>query len=69
MKKMVSDLLSGVYRHYRRKLRAVILGKGCCNNWVPIIVANMNQRKHLFHNEIFSPLSIGWNFVIFLNER
>ncbi len=40
MKKMV-------FRHYRIKLRAVTLGKGRCNNWVPIIVA-----KHLLHNEI-----------------
>ncbi len=42
----VSDLLSGVlhlFRHYRRKLRTVILGKGCCNNWVPIMVANIEK--------------------------
>ncbi len=36
------SLISKLFRHYRRKLRAVILGKGRCNNWVPIIVANMN---------------------------
>ncbi len=39
---MVSDLLSSVLQTHRRKLRTVILGKGRCNNWVPIIVANMN---------------------------
>ncbi len=35
------QVFSKLFRHYRRKLRAVILGKGRCNNWVPIIVANM----------------------------
>ncbi len=56
------------FRHYRRKLRAVILGKEHCNNWVPIILANMNWRKHLFHNKIFPPLSIDllqWKVEIF----
>ncbi len=38
------QVFSELFRHYRRKLRAVILGKGRCNNWVPIIVANMNKR-------------------------
>ncbi len=47
------QVFSKLIRHYRRKLRAVTLGKGRCNNWVPIIVANMNYREHLFHNEIF----------------
>ncbi len=46
------QVFSKLFRHYRRQLRAVTLGKGHCNNWVPIIVANMNKRKHLFHNEI-----------------
>ncbi len=59
---MASWILSNSNRihfwHYRRKLRAVILGKEHCNNWVPIILANMNWRKHLFHNKIFPPLSI-----------
>ncbi len=36
------QVFSKLFRHYRRKLRAVTLGKGRCNNWVPIIVANMN---------------------------
>ncbi len=36
------QVFSKLFRHYRRKLRAIILGKGRCNNWVPIIVANMN---------------------------
>ncbi len=35
------QVFSKLFRHYRRKLRAVVLGKGRCNNWVPIIVANM----------------------------
>ncbi len=35
------QVFSKLFRHYRRKLRAVVLGKGHCNNWVPIIVANM----------------------------
>ncbi len=35
------QVFSKVFRHYMRKLRAVVLGKGRCNNWVPIIVANM----------------------------
>ncbi len=46
------QVFSKLFRHYRRQLRAVTLGKGHCNNWVPIFVANMNKRKHLFHNEI-----------------
>ncbi len=36
------QVFSELFRHYRRKLRAVTLGKGRRNNWVPIIVANMN---------------------------
>ncbi len=36
------SLISKLFRHYRRKLRAVILGKGRCNNWVLIILVNMN---------------------------
>ncbi len=36
------QVFSKLFRHYMRKLRAVILGKGHCNNWVPIIVANIN---------------------------
>ncbi len=35
------QVFSKLFRHYKRKLRAVILGKRRCNNWVPIIVANM----------------------------
>ncbi len=61
MKKMVSDLLSmfsKLFRPYMRKLRAVTLVKGRCNNWVPIIVANMNKGKHLFHKEIFPLLQL-----------
>ncbi len=29
------QVFSKLFRHYRRKLRAVTLGKGRCNNWVP----------------------------------
>ncbi len=36
------QVFSKLIRHYRRKLRAVIYGKGRCNNWVPITVANVN---------------------------
>ncbi len=46
------QVFSKLFRHYRRKLRAVTLGKGLCNNWVPIIVANMKWRKYFLHNEI-----------------
>jgi len=48
---MVSVLLlfSKLIRHYRKRLRAVILTKGDCkkifNKRVPIIVANMFWRK------------------------
>ncbi len=65
------QVFSKLFRHYRRQLRAVTLGKGRCNNWVPIFVANMNKRKHLFHNEISPTFNcftsmIGWKC---LNER
>ncbi len=66
---MVSDsyqVFSKLFRHYRRKLRAVTLGKGRCNNWVPIIVAIMNWRKHLFHNENSSPPHFQ---LFFFNDR
>ncbi len=36
---------------------AVTLGKGRCNNWVPIIVANVNYRKRISQWD-FPPLSI-----------
>ncbi len=36
------QVFSKLFSHYRRKLRAVILGKGRCKNWGPVIVANMN---------------------------
>jgi len=35
------QVFSKLFKHCRIKFRAVILGKGCCNNWVPIIVANI----------------------------
>ncbi len=28
---------------------------------MPIIVANINYRKHLFHNEMYPPLSLYFN--------
>ncbi len=31
------QVFSKLFSHNRRKLRAVTLGKGCCNNWVPIM--------------------------------
>ncbi len=40
------QVFSKLFRHDRRQLRAVTLGKGRCSNWVPIIVANafISQR-------------------------
>ncbi len=48
------QVFSKLFRHYRRKLRAVVLGKGRCNNWVPIIVANMNSES-IYFTMRFSP--------------
>ncbi len=42
------QVFSKLFRHYRRKLRAVTLGKGRCNNWVPIIVATWNSESIYF---------------------
>ncbi len=52
------QVFSKVFRHYRRKLRAVTLGKGRCNNWVPIIVANINSESIYFTMRSPAPLSI-----------
>ncbi len=40
-------VFSKLFRHYSRKFRVVILGKGCWNNRVPIIAANMCQEPAL----------------------
>ncbi len=67
-------VFSKLFRHYRRKLRAVTLGKGRCNNWVPIIVATWT-RESISYTMRFPPIfncftsMIGWNFVNFWNER
>ncbi len=75
---MVSDLLSGVSPNSSdiigENSRAVVLGKGRCNNWVPIIVANMNSESIYFIMRFLPTFNcftsmIGWNFVNFLNER
>ncbi len=70
------QVFSKLFRHYRRKLRAVILGKGCCNNWVPIMVANIEKAfisqcvppTHTHNFNRFTSM-IGRKFVNFLNER
>ncbi len=60
--RMVYDLLPGVlqthyyyysFRHYRRKLRAVILAKGHCNNSMSIIVSNVGENIYFILR--FSP--------------
>ncbi len=48
------QVFSKLFRHYRRKLRAVVLGKGHCNNWVPIIVATWNSES-IYFTMRFSP--------------
>ncbi len=44
------QVFSKLFRHYRRKLRAVILGKGCCNNCVPTW-----NRESIYFTMRFSP--------------
>ncbi len=53
-----SQVFSRIIKHYRRKLRTVILAKGCCNNWEPIIVSNMNYGKTCITQWDFPAFSI-----------
>ncbi len=65
------QVFSKLFRHYRRQLRA---GKGCCNNRVPIIVANMIYRKHLFYIEISPHFQLFYfndslEFFLMINQK
>ncbi len=48
------QVFSKLFRHYRRKLRAVILGKWRCNNWVPILWPTWT-RESIYFTMRFSP--------------
>ncbi len=52
------QVFSKLIRHYRRKIRTVILGKGRWNNWVPITVANVSKIKTNISEYELTPLSI-----------
>ncbi len=64
---------SKLIRHYRRKLRAVILGKGRFNNWLPILWPTWSRESIYFTIRFPSPTHtfncftsiIGWHFVNF----